>query len=680
MAGRPTAATAVSDWETVDGPDDWETVGGAPSAPAPAQQSKESPSAFSRFVSGAKEMIPNPVAIAKDYINRPSQWGAVSEVLGTKRGSPEEKAALDKHQNALSNPSPPVVPMGMEPVAGAAEKVSRGDVAGAAGNLAGVAAVGTTLRYAPGVVRSSANAAARGLKESAKKNYRSVLLPSSKKLVPEAEKVAAELAEIKPVALTQKGMADQMNARKKEFGPQAARAYDGKPPVDPAPIYGALEDIRKQKVTVKGTDVVVSEPLNKAIDGLKAKLDEMRDADGRIDAAALDDFKDKLFRGSVDATGQLRQVAPQSAKSIEKGLAGSIKGNLDELYPDAKKINESYSTARAAGDFVEDARRREIAAQSGIITGSSQGFGALTQRMLPRPIRQLPAKITGAFDSTAWNTAMGAGKSALADSLNRGVQRGTEMAGRADRSLFGDYRNPHYVNRTIPPDAGPVPKGPYSAATSAEALSREFPPVPYPARDSALVFEQEMYRNPQFGMPPMPASVPSAPMMPQLNRPRPLQYPYDAGPVPKGPQVKSAEDSARTFLDAEIKDAGPVPKTQAEVFTAPKNDGTVNTISSYPARDAAVALTPKPIREMSLPEVQNRLREVAHNPKLATSPTEFRELMARQEQIQAAQQAAEAESRTRGHVLQGDDLLNRMTERGGSLLPSQMPSMPRRGY
>ena len=94
-----------------------------------------------RFFGSVIDAI-NPVPAIQEYINRPNQWKAVSDVLSTNRGSAEESAALERGMQApLSNPMGQTLPVGMEPIAGAVEQAGRGDIAGAAGTLTGGYAV-----------------------------------------------------------------------------------------------------------------------------------------------------------------------------------------------------------------------------------------------------------------------------------------------------------------------------------------------------------------------------------------------------------------------------------------------------------------------------------------------------------------------------------------------------------
>lgn len=310
----------------------------------------------------------------------------------------------------------------------AGDQAQAGDVSGAVGTTAGLATnmigPGKALDAFKGGAAAVKGVAVNALEKSAAENYRSVLLPSSKKLVPEAETTAAMMAKERPVALTREQLLEQARREKAVAGPQAANAYAAKPDMtvpETQPIFDEIQRMRDRHVNVKGVSgVEVNKPLAQALDRLEQNLTDMQDRMGNIPAETLDDFRDKLFRGSVDATGHIKLSAPASAKKIEMGLGGSIKRVLDSKYPDAAQLNDTYRLWKSAEQFLEDARRREIASKSGIVTGSSQGFGALAQRMLPRPVREIPQRIVGVFDSVAWNTASGAFKQTVANEMAKG--------------------------------------------------------------------------------------------------------------------------------------------------------------------------------------------------------------------------------------------------------------------
>jgi hypothetical protein len=346
-------------------------------------------------------------------------------VEATKAGDyPSAGAALARA--ALNTVAPGALEVG--------ETIGSGRVAEGLGEATAMALPGlveglSLPKLVEGINLPGAAAAVRG---SAAKNYRSILLPT-KRGVPRAEQTAAALVEEKPWALTRGQLLAQAEAEKATAGPAAGAAYAGKPSVGAADIYSIFQDIEKMRArnaTVQGPNgpVVVNEPLNAALDTLKENLTAMRKKRlGNIPAEVLDDWRDKLFRGQVDATGNLKSVNPGSAKSVERGLANSIRKVLDQKFPDAKMLNDTYKLWANTADFLEDARRAEIASKRGIVVGSSQGSGALVQRLMFRPVREIPARVAGIFDTVAWNTVSGAAKGSIANALASGNWKLAEM-------------------------------------------------------------------------------------------------------------------------------------------------------------------------------------------------------------------------------------------------------------
>ena len=142
---------------------------------------------------------------------------------------------------------------------------------------------------------------------------------------------------------------------------------------------------------------------------------------GKIPQATLDDYADKLNRGLVDANGNYRsQVAPGTLKSIQQSAARSIKRVLNSASPDAQQLNATYKLYADTYKLLEAGRRKRIIAESGITTGSATGFGAMTKRMLPAPVRNIPEQIAGIFDSVPWRTASGAMKQSISEAIADG--------------------------------------------------------------------------------------------------------------------------------------------------------------------------------------------------------------------------------------------------------------------
>ena len=382
----------------------------------PAQMSETHP--VKRMLSSVWDAL-NPIPGIQEWLSRKENMTAMLDafhVAATSHGrdmTPDERAVVDK---ALQTPAPmPEDTTGlMTPAITAGTQIQAGNVAGGLGTLTGAYGVPAIL------AGLNPEATAQIIRNSAAKNYRSVLLPGAKTFVPLAERTATGLAEEAPVALTRGQLLSRATEEKAAYGAQTGTAYENAPPVTSPrvqEIFDSLEDLRQKHAVVKGTDVVSDKGLNQTIDSLKDTLGALRDPNGEIPAATLDDFKDKLNRGLVNPSGQFRNTAPQSVAQIQKSAAGTIRSILDSDYPTAARINAGYKLWSDTARFLEDARRREIVAQSGVAGGTAGGMEAMVKRMLPRPVREIPQNLMGLFDSVAWNTTSGAVKQLVANAL-----------------------------------------------------------------------------------------------------------------------------------------------------------------------------------------------------------------------------------------------------------------------
>jgi hypothetical protein len=310
------------------------------------------------------------------------------------------------------------IPMVGPAAAHAGEEIGKGNIYGGLGETTALIAPNILSPLISKVIPKSKISS--GLENSAKGNMVSTLLPGSKNQVPLAETTAEGLVNRKPIALTREQFQNLAKAKKAEYGPQASTAWDSASPVNLQNIFDKLEELKTKKVNVKGTDVPANENLSKLIDDYQEKLIMLEDQKnkGYINAATLDDFADKMNQGLVNSKGDFQyQTAPQSLKMIQKSTARSIRDVLDGPNPTAAAINANYHLWADTAKFLEDARRSMVASKSSIVTGSSKGFGAMVQKMLPRPVREIPARITGIFDSVAWNTTSSAFKKTVADAI-----------------------------------------------------------------------------------------------------------------------------------------------------------------------------------------------------------------------------------------------------------------------
>jgi hypothetical protein len=346
-----------------------------------------------------------------------------SLVMPTQENNP--LAMLYNAAVRLNQPNPPtevmkrmaetVVPQSRTMI----EQLQAGNYGGAAGTAIGTAAVPGALAGV-GVARP---AISQALKNSAARNYLSTLLPGSKRVVPTAEKTAAQMAESKMLAPTRGRLQTKAQAGMKEWGPQAGTAFAKAAPAAFDDVYNAIEGLKDKYLYVKGTKTV---PTNRAalqsfFDGAQEDLFNLADPQGRIPAQILDNYIDDVNKGLVGANQQYKTgLAPKTVAKMQQVTAGTLRTLLDTPNPTAAQINATYSMYARINDFTEQARRAAIVSKSGIVTGSSQGFGAAVQRLLFRPIRALPAGIAGVFDTVPWNTLTGAAKQSIADALAKG--------------------------------------------------------------------------------------------------------------------------------------------------------------------------------------------------------------------------------------------------------------------
>jgi hypothetical protein len=321
------------------------------------------------------------------------------------------------------------VPMAGPPISDALNEWSQGKVGPGSGTLAGSA----VAALIPGLARVAGPKVAGLLEEGAATNYRRALQPSEAD-VTTAERTAEGLAQEKPIARSIENLRDQARAQKDVWGPQAAAAYNGKTVSSPGvdEILDHVDKMWEKNVAVKGSNMTINPELDAYLQKLSDDIAGMRDKSGSASAIALDDLADKLNGGMVTPAGRFREsVSPQTAASIEQGLARSIKRVLDREIPDAAAVNAKYRTWASTDRLAEKARQSSVAADSRVSRGSAVG-GKVAERFIPAPIRRPAEAATGFFDSVPWNTLSGATKAAVAEAVLSGnYKRATQLLGAA---------------------------------------------------------------------------------------------------------------------------------------------------------------------------------------------------------------------------------------------------------
>jgi hypothetical protein len=350
--------------------------------------------------------------------------GAVSELVGT-QNTPLNP---DVEKNLTYPSTGPIIPrIGaslIEPsIKNIVGQAVSGNYAGATGAaLADVVTFGIPEIFGR-LLGKTKKPVAEALAKSAQKNYVSTLLPTRKAAVPAAESTASKMAENKILASSRNALQKKSQEGMSKWGPQAGKAFESANPVTFDEAFNAIEKLKDENLYVKGTKTVPEnrQGLQKFFDGAQSDLMNLADEQGNIPAQILDNYVDDVNKGLVGANQNYRtNLAPKTVKKMEQSTARQLRIILDTPNPKAAKINSLYSMYARINQFTEESRRAQITAKSAVVTGSSKGFGALVERALPRPIRELPRKITGVFDSVPWNTLSGTTKQTIADYLSRG--------------------------------------------------------------------------------------------------------------------------------------------------------------------------------------------------------------------------------------------------------------------
>jgi hypothetical protein len=349
--------------------------------------------------------------------------GGTSKVI---RGAGTAIAPVALPAAAIAAPIPAAVGMGMGALgsmgaeaalrsAGAAKEYQElgGDIGGIIGG--GIGAKGGSALQ---------SWLASKLGRSAITNYLNVLRNPEPSQVPAAEATAEMMAKDRMFGFSRRSLQERMAAEKKKFGPQAAEAYSGKPPVDPAEIFQGIQDLWHSHATVEGAQgrVITNPDLDAALQGMAGDLQKMAGPDGKIPAQALDQYRDQLFRGTSGPMGRVRQASPDTAMQLERGIAQQIKGVLDSAMPDAQKINDAYKMRARVWDFMEKARRRDVAQETGQPKGPAMlqkaGMKGLAKMA---GMADMPLRVLNVVDTVPWQTASGALKATAADYLSRGA-------------------------------------------------------------------------------------------------------------------------------------------------------------------------------------------------------------------------------------------------------------------
>lgn len=251
-----------------------------------------------------------------------------------------------------------------------------GDRIGAAADGAGI---GGLLGAAVPVVAKGIDAIPPMLRRSAARNYLTLLGPTQAN-VESAREIAPTLAEMMTPSATKSGLRANIQAGEDKWGPIVGGMLNGAPDVPPARMTGLLDEIDAARAGLSRLPSKPTVVTNPALDESITELQDLVSQAGP-QPKGLQEFKSQLWKKNVGRSGALPDVTRPSAQKAQLKAAGSIKGLLDNLYPETVEPNRMYGAYARAGGMLDSVDKAQEANLSNIVRGNVQGFGGMVRSL-----------------------------------------------------------------------------------------------------------------------------------------------------------------------------------------------------------------------------------------------------------------------------------------------------------
>ena len=325
-----------------------EQQGGSPTAPTTPPTawhfSAPAPSASSRFFDAVINAV-NPIPAIQEFIDRPNTWQAAFEVMKTKPGTPERAASLEKWMNVpAANPVGLTLPLGSEPALEAAEKASRGDIAGAAGTAIGAYGVVPAAGYAIG--KTGQTVFTKGGRQQLAKTTSRAL-----EKVTSGEPVKLMTQALRPRAANIRFTAD-MDRALPEI--KASEASLGRPIANIEDMLEAVKDAKKrvwgERQAITGNQDLRNINLSQVGDAIERTIGERTLLHDPAKAQAVREFANR-YRG--------RTFTLQEAEDLLQG----VNAELDAYYaknPSAQRVSRAANPDTAALNAEAEMLRKRI--------------------------------------------------------------------------------------------------------------------------------------------------------------------------------------------------------------------------------------------------------------------------------------------------------------------------------
>lgn len=337
--------------------------------------------------------------------------------------------AANLYASGLTDKGLSAVPLFGPWVNSVAQRAEKGDISGAATDLA--AAV--TAENIPAAAKAISPKVAKALDVSAAKNYEDVLNPTKQTTKFQTQKITPQLLEERPVALTRKGLAEKAGAQAEAAGQQIESTVQNlQGTMRTQPIVQGLQNL---KATNQVNGVSLRPEVDAAIDSVSQQIQGMG-----TDISLQDAVKARRILDSAvaEAKGyQGAQLSDASMAAVRREAANSIRSELAQASPELAAVNQKFHFWNTLNDVLEQTIQRKTgqapllremignaaAGGAGLASAGLKGAGTYGGAMYV---------LGKAFRSTAWKTTSAATKAAIADALVSGNFSGVaDLAGKA---------------------------------------------------------------------------------------------------------------------------------------------------------------------------------------------------------------------------------------------------------
>lgn len=314
-------------------------------------------------------------------------------------------------------------------VGGVALDTVIGGVTGKVGEVA-TKAVGTILSKS-GKAMQTAGAGYDALINSAKKNYETVLGPTTKANKRITQQITGELAERQVTATTRQELWDKAAGQVEKYGEQIQEFYKGLPEDTKVRTDGILKaiDAAKRKLFVKGEGAYMIPEVNKALfkkyQDLQIEIMSMA-KNGNAPIEGVRALRQALDKSIAKTTSTFGITGEESIiTEARKGVSNILRNELAKQFPDVAVINKEFTfwsrVQQVLGDTIERKVGQGTPLGEKIMTaaGGAAGIGSggvstgISTAIGIKYLYQLTK-------STAWQTLAASMKTKLANALVEG--------------------------------------------------------------------------------------------------------------------------------------------------------------------------------------------------------------------------------------------------------------------